>query len=290
MNDRLAIDEVRPLVSCGRFPSKSVVGEVLPISATVWREGHDAVAASLVVRRPGGSSSRSTMVHGAEADTVHALLHTDVPGMWSFRVEAWSDPYATWRSGLVKKMDAGQGAEVLGNEFEVGARVLDAGASTGGFTQVCLEAGAATVYAVDVGHGQLDPTLRADPRVVVHERTNLRDLSLEHTGGLPVGLVVADVSFISLRLLLPALLGVLEPSGTALLLVKPQFEVGRGGLDGHGVVRDPVQREAAVGQVAADAAALGWPVSWRGDSRLPGEHGNREYFLALSQGTVRVRA
>lgn len=172
----------------------------------------------------------------------------------------------------------------------VPSRVLDAGASTGGFTQVCLEAGAATVYAVDVGHGQLDPTLRADPRVVVHERSNLRDLSLEHTGGLPVGLVVADVSFISLRLLLPALLGVLEPSGTALLLVKPQFEVGRGGLDGHGVVRDPVQREAAVGQVAADAAALGWPVSWRGDSRLPGEHGNREYFLALSQGTVRVRA
>jgi 23S rRNA (cytidine1920-2'-O)/16S rRNA (cytidine1409-2'-O)-methyltransferase len=169
-------------------------------------------------------------------------------------------------------------------------RVLDAGASTGGFTQVCLEAGAATVYAVDVGHGQLDPALRADPRVVVHERTNLRDLTLAHTGGAPVGLVVADVSFISLRLLLPALLAVLEPSGAALLLVKPQFEVGRAGLDGTGVVRDPALRDGAVDAVAADAAALGWPAVWRGASRLPGERGNREYFVALSQGTVRVRA
>lgn len=129
MNDRLAIDEVRPLVSCGRFPAKSVVGEVVPISATVWREGHDALSASLVVRRPGGASSRATMSPGVEADTVHALLTTDAPGMWSFRVEAWSDPFATWNSGIVKKMDAGQGADVLGNEFEVGARVLDAGAA-----------------------------------------------------------------------------------------------------------------------------------------------------------------
>ncbi|MFL0578571.1 maltotransferase domain-containing protein [Dietzia sp. 179-F 9C3 NHS] len=137
MNDRLGIDDVRPLVSCGRFPSKSVVGEIVPISATVWREGHDALSASLVVRRPGGASSRTTMVPGAEADTVHALLPTDTPGMWSFRVEAWSDPFATWKDGIGKKMDAGQGADVLGNEFEVGARVLDAGAaqaSAGGDT------------------------------------------------------------------------------------------------------------------------------------------------------------
>jgi 23S rRNA (cytidine1920-2'-O)/16S rRNA (cytidine1409-2'-O)-methyltransferase len=105
-----------------------------------------------------------------------------------------------------------------------------------------------------------------------------------------VGLVVADVSFISLRLLLPALLAVLEPSGAALLLVKPQFEVGRAGLDGTGVVRDPALRDGAVDAVAADAAALGWPAVWRGASRLPGERGNREYFVALSQGTVRVRA
>ncbi|MBB1011264.1 DUF3416 domain-containing protein, partial [Dietzia kunjamensis] len=125
MNDRLAIDEVRPLVSCGRFPSKSVVGEILPVSAIVWREGHDALSASLVVRRPGGASSRTTMVPGTEPDTVHALLPTDVAGMWSFRVEAWSDPFATWRSGIVKKMAAGLDSGELGNEFEVGARVLD---------------------------------------------------------------------------------------------------------------------------------------------------------------------
>ena len=129
MNDRLAIDEVRPLVACGRFPSKSVVGEILPISAIVWREGHDALSASLVVRRPGGASSRTTMVAGTEPDTVHALLPTDSPGMWSFRVEAWSDPFATWRDGITKKMDAGQGADDLGNEFELGARVLTTAAT-----------------------------------------------------------------------------------------------------------------------------------------------------------------
>ena len=125
MNDRLAIDEVHPVISCGRFPAKSVVGEVLPIAAVVWREGHDALSASLVVRRPGGRSIRTTMTPGVEPDTMHALLTTDTPGMWSFRVEAWSDPFATWRDGIVKKMDAGQAAGELGNEFEVGARVLD---------------------------------------------------------------------------------------------------------------------------------------------------------------------
>ena len=153
MNDRLAIDEVRPLVSCGRFPSKSVVGEILPISAVVWREGHDALSASLVVRRPGGLSSRTTMAPGTEPDTVHALLPTDVPGMWSFRVEAWSDPFATWRSGIIKKMDAGQDADVLGNEFEVGARVLDlavARATTAGETdRAALLSGAADALRGD---------------------------------------------------------------------------------------------------------------------------------------------
>ena len=129
MNDRLAIDEVRPLVACGRFPSKSVVGEILPVSAIIWREGHDALSASLVVRRPGGASTRTTMVAGIEPDTVHALLPTDSPGMWSFRVEAWSDPFATWRDGIVKKMDAGQGADDLGNELEIGARILTTAAT-----------------------------------------------------------------------------------------------------------------------------------------------------------------
>ena len=160
-------------------------------------------------------------------------------------------------------------------------RVLDAGASTGGFTQVCLAGGALRVYAVDVGHGQLARELRVDPRVVVWERTNLRELTLRHVDDEPVGLVVADVSFISLRLLLRPLLDVLDPGGEALLLVKPQFEVGRTGLDSHGVVRDERLRAASVEAVIAEAAALGRPAVWTGPSRLPGENGNLEFFVKL---------
>ena len=173
---------------------------------------------------------------------------------------------------------------VLGSSgVRVPARVLDAGASTGGFTQVVLERGAARVYAVDVGHGQLAPTLRRDPRVVVVERTNLRDLTLAHVEGEPVGLVVADVSFISLRLILAPMLSVLAPGGEALLLVKPQFEVGRAGLDGHGVVRDARLRQDALGRVVADAEALGWRAAWTGESPLPGGAGNIEFFVRLER-------
>lgn len=158
-------------------------------------------------------------------------------------------------------------------------RVLDAGASTGGFTQVLLEAGAERVYAVDVGHDQLVPELRADPRVVVRERLNLRDLTLKHLDGEPVDLVVADVSFISLTLLLAQLFAVLKPSGAALLLIKPQFEVGRGGLDDRGVVRDPAAGARTVGVVIEAAARLGRQAVWQGASELPGESGNVEYFV-----------
>lgn len=160
-------------------------------------------------------------------------------------------------------------------------RVLDAGASAGGFTQVALDAGAEQVYAVDVGHDQLAGSLRIDPRVVVHERTNLRDLTLGHVDGTPVGLAVGDVSFISMRLLLVPILAVVDEGGEALLLVKPQFEVGRDGLDRHGVVRDPGLRRRAVGGVMEGAAALGWHTAWTGESRLPGAGGNVEYFVRL---------
>ncbi|HET7723188.1 MAG TPA: TlyA family RNA methyltransferase [Propionibacteriaceae bacterium] len=163
----------------------------------------------------------------------------------------------------------------------VQGRALDAGASTGGFTQVLLEAGATRVYAVDVGHDQLVGSLRRDPRVVVHEGTNLRDLTLQHVENEPVDLVVADVSFISLRLLLEPMLGVLRPEGVALLMVKPQFEVGRERLGGGGVVRDEKDRTAAVDGVAETARALGWTEDWRGVSRLPGPAGNVELFLRL---------
>jgi 23S rRNA (cytidine1920-2'-O)/16S rRNA (cytidine1409-2'-O)-methyltransferase len=168
----------------------------------------------------------------------------------------------------------------------VPGRVLDAGASTGGFTQVLLEAGAHTVYAVDVGHGQLVDSLREDPRVVVRERLNLRELSLAHLDGLPVELVVADVSFISLKLLLAPLFSVLRPDGVAMLMVKPQFEVGRAGLDDHGVVRDTHLRERAVVEVIEAAHVLGWRAVWQAESRLPGESGNVEFFVAFSAGNT----
>jgi 23S rRNA (cytidine1920-2'-O)/16S rRNA (cytidine1409-2'-O)-methyltransferase len=164
---------------------------------------------------------------------------------------------------------------------EVPARVLDAGASTGGFTQVLLEAGAERVYAVDVGHGQLAPMLAADHRVLSWEGVNLRGLSLACVEGEPVDLVVADVSFISLKLILAPMLAVLKPAGAALLLVKPQFEVGRKGLNSQGVVTDAALGEQAVTGVVAAAQALGRQCDWRGTSILPGEAGNVEHFIRL---------
>lgn len=163
----------------------------------------------------------------------------------------------------------------------VAGRVLDAGASTGGFTQVLLERGAEAVYAVDVGHDQLVASVRDDPRVRVREGLNLRDLTLADLDDEPVDLIVGDVSFISLRLLLRPLLAVLKPTGTALLLVKPQFEVGRGGLDSRGVVRDDATRRRCVDEVVHDAAQLGWREAWRGVSATPGTSGNVEYFVQL---------
>lgn len=165
--------------------------------------------------------------------------------------------------------------------FSPRGRVLDAGASTGGFTQVLLRRGCEQVYAVDVGHDQLDPGLRADPRVVVREGLNLRDLTLADLDGVKVDAIVADVSFISLKLLLGPLRDVLAPSGAALLLVKPQFEVGRESLGPGGVVRDPSERDRVVAEVAAAAGGLGLIEVWRGASRLPGPAGNVEIFLLL---------
>ncbi len=162
-----------------------------------------------------------------------------------------------------------------------GLRALDAGASTGGFTQVLLERGAAHVHAVDVGHGQLAPELRQDPRVTAHEGANLRDLTLASLGGDRVDLVVADVSFISLRLLVAPLLSVVNEHGLALLMVKPQFEVGRERLGSGGVVRSARDRTEAVDGVVAAAAECGWFEDWRGVSRLPGPAGNVEWFVRV---------
>lgn len=163
----------------------------------------------------------------------------------------------------------------------VPGRVLDAGASTGGFTQVALDRGAELVFAVDVGHDQLAPAIRDDPRVEVREGLNLRDLTLADLDGAPVELVVADVSFISLTMILEPLVSVVVPTGDVVVLVKPQFEVGRARLGPGGVVRSEADRQRAIDQVSAAAQALGWSEQWRGDSRLAGESGNVEAFLHL---------
>ena len=161
-----------------------------------------------------------------------------------------------------------------------GRRALDAGASTGGFTQVLLERGAERVAAVDVGHDQLAPPVQADPRVLVREGLNVRDLRAEDIDG-PVDLVVSDLSFISLRLVLAPLAGVCRPGAELLLMVKPQFEVGRRALPRSGVVTDPDARRDAVVGVAA--AALGAGLAPRGLTRsgLAGQDGNAEFFLRL---------
>ena len=161
-----------------------------------------------------------------------------------------------------------------------GRRALDAGASTGGFTEVLLSRGAHEVVAVDVGYGELAWSLRTDDRVVVHERTNVRELTPESIGG-PVELVVADLSFISLRLVLPALTACAAPGADLLPMVKPQFEVGRDRLGTGGVVRDLSHRADAVATVARAAADLGWGTAGVVASPLPGPAGNVEFFLWL---------
>jgi 23S rRNA (cytidine1920-2'-O)/16S rRNA (cytidine1409-2'-O)-methyltransferase len=161
-----------------------------------------------------------------------------------------------------------------------GARCLDAGASTGGFTDVLLRRGAREVVAVDVGYGQLIWRLQSDPRVTVVDRTNVRALTAQDIGG-PVDLTVADLSFISLRVVLPALVACTEPAGDLVLMVKPQFEVGKDRLGAGGVVRNPELRIDAVRGVVAAATEWGRGVAGVAASPLPGPSGNVEYFLHL---------
>jgi 23S rRNA (cytidine1920-2'-O)/16S rRNA (cytidine1409-2'-O)-methyltransferase len=169
-----------------------------------------------------------------------------------------------------------------------GSRALDAGASTGGFTDVLLRAGAAEVVAVDVGYGQLAWSLRSDDRVTVKDRTNVRELTLDHLGGTPVDLVVGDLSFIPLGLVLPALVRCAAPDADLVLMVKPQFEVGRERLGSGGVVRSTRLRAESVQKVAAQAAELGLGVLGVTASPLPGPSGNVEYFLWLRAGAPDV--
>jgi 23S rRNA (cytidine1920-2'-O)/16S rRNA (cytidine1409-2'-O)-methyltransferase len=162
-----------------------------------------------------------------------------------------------------------------------GRRCLDAGASTGGFTQVLLRREAGEVIAVDVGYGQLAWSLATDARVRVLDRTNVRSLTPGIIGG-RVQLVVADLSFISLTVVLEALIGCVEPRGDLVVMVKPQFEVGRDAVGSGGVVRDPSLRADAISRVAARAFELGYGTAGVVASPLPGPAGNVEYFLWLN--------
>ena len=165
-----------------------------------------------------------------------------------------------------------------------GRRCLDAGASTGGFTDVLLSKGAREVVAADVGRGLLVWRLQTDDRVVVLDKTNVRALTPEQTGG-PVDLVVADLSFISLRLVLPALLSCADEDADLLPMVKPQFEVGKERLGSGGVVRDPALRAEAVLDLLKAAGELGLRPHGVVASPLPGPSGNVEYFAWLRRGT-----
>jgi len=154
---------------------------------------------------------------------------------------------------------------------------LDIGASTGGFTDALLQAGAARVHAVDVGSGQLDWKLRSDARVVVHDRVNARALTFEEIGE-PVDLAVCDVSFISVTLILPAVVALLRPDGRMVILVKPQFEVGKGQVGKGGIVREPELHQAACERVGASARELGFTTTIM-ESPILGAEGNKEFLL-----------
>lgn len=167
--------------------------------------------------------------------------------------------------------------------FEIdlaGKIVMDIGSSTGGFTDCALKRGAVRVYAIDVGYGQLDWSLRNDPRVILHEKTNIRHLESDRIPE-PIDLVVIDVSFISLTQVLPRVLDFLGHEGDVLALVKPQFEVGKGMVEKGGVIRDEVKRRSAVKKVSDFSETSGFMVMEHYESPLPGQKGNREYFIHL---------
>lgn len=157
---------------------------------------------------------------------------------------------------------------------------LDVGASTGGFTDCLLQRGAARVYAIDVGYGQLDAKLRADPRVVLREKVNARFLSREHVPE-PAALAVMDLSFISVRLVLPAVLALLAPGARIVVLVKPQFEAGRGEVGKGGVVRSEETRRRVLAEIEEFGRGLGLAVEGAIPSPIPGAHGNREFLIGF---------
>jgi 23S rRNA (cytidine1920-2'-O)/16S rRNA (cytidine1409-2'-O)-methyltransferase len=223
------------------------------------RERAQALILAGAVRVDGGRADRAAAPVAEDADLV-------------------IEPGKTYVSRGGEKLAAALDAFALDVRGRV---VIDLGSSTGGFTDALLQRGASRVHAVDVGKGQLAWTIRNDPRVVVHEGINARD-------GLPVDepadLLVADVSFISLRLVLPPALERLRPDGDLVALVKPQFEAGRAAVGKGGVVRDAAARADAVLAVARDLAARGVPVVAVAPSVIAGREGNREIFVHARRG------
>jgi 23S rRNA (cytidine1920-2'-O)/16S rRNA (cytidine1409-2'-O)-methyltransferase len=222
--------------------------------------------------------ARSVLVNGIPATKPATMVDAET----SIKLHGKRDDFVS-RGGhkLAGALDAFSGVVVEGK------RCLDAGASTGGFTDVLLRRGAEKVVAVDVGYGQLAWELRQDPRVVIHDRTNIRHLTGEIIGD-PIDLVVADLSFISLTLVLPALAAVSKPEADFVVMVKPQFEVGREKLGAGGVVRDPALRKGAVIEVADSAYDVGLGTLGIAASPLPGPAGNVEYFLWLRRGALEI--
>lgn len=217
-------------------------------------------------------------VRGMVARKSATAVETDAPVVV---VEDRQDP--GWASrGAHKLLGALEVFEPAGLTV-AGRRCLDAGASTGGFTDVLLRRGATEVVAADVGYGQLVWRLRTDERVVVHDRTNVRSLTPEDISG-RVELVVADLSFISLRLVLPALIACAADGADLVPMIKPQFEVGKDRLGSGGVVRDPELRAEAVTEVVQFAAEHDLGLRAVTASPLPGPSGNVEYFVWLRAG------
>ena len=214
------------------------------------------------------------MVRGMRVDKVASLVTADDP------VEIAEGAPAFVSRGGAKLDSALARLDVLVE----GRRWMDAGASTGGFTDRLLQGGAAAVVAVDVGYGQFDWGLRNDPRVVLLERTNVRDLAGPDLPWIPDA-VVADLSFISLRSVLPVLARVAAPGADHVLLVKPQFEVGRAALN-KGVVRDPSEWTRALTEVVTAASDAGLGLVDVALAEPPGPSGNREFFIHLRRGAV----
>jgi 23S rRNA (cytidine1920-2'-O)/16S rRNA (cytidine1409-2'-O)-methyltransferase len=217
-----------------------------------------------------------------------SLIEAGLVSLEGRRVEKASEPVPPGAELLVTGRDhpwvSRGGVKLVAalDDFGVdpeGLTCLDLGASTGGFTEVLLDRGAARVYAVDVGHGQLAPPLRADPRVVNLERTHARDLDRRRIPEV-IDLIVADVSFISLTKALPAALALAAPQCLLIALVKPQFELGRGRLGKGGIVRDPAAREDAIAGVEDWISRQpGWRVNGLVDSPIQGSDGNLEALL-----------